>query len=206
MNYEIEKEDVGKKKLRVVHVNNIKLYEEQVRVQKRIVVVTEEYSECVREKIKLAGRDLDDKAKSELETVLSKYKDVFSDSPGHTKVMTHRIVTESDIPVTSHPYRLCPQWKDKVKTEIELLLQAGIVCESTSSWSSPIVPVRKPDGTLRLCVDFRKVNAVTQADPFYMPLIEEIVDQLGEADRKLICPKASIRLVWNLLTSRKLPL
>ena len=70
--------------------NNIKLYEEQVRVQ-RIVVVTEESSECVREKIKLAGRDLDDKAKSELETVLSKYKDVFSDSPGHTKVMTHHM-------------------------------------------------------------------------------------------------------------------
>ena len=143
VNYEIEKDDVGKKKLRVVRVNNIKLYEEQVRVQ-RIVVVTEEYSECVREKIKLAGRDLDDKAMSELETVLSKYKDMFSDSSGHTKVMTHSIVTEPDIPVTSQPYRLCPLWKDKVKAEIELLLQAGIVCDSTSAWSSPIVPVRKP--------------------------------------------------------------
>ena len=69
-----------------------------------------------------------------------------------------------------------------MKAAIELLLQAGIVSELTSAWSSPIVPVRKFDGTLRLCVDFRKVNAVTQADPFYMPLIEEIVDQLGEAE------------------------
>ena len=43
------------------------------------------------------------------------------------------------------------------------------------------VPVMKPDGSLRLCVDFRKLNSVTRADPYYMPLMDKIVDKLGEA-------------------------
>ena len=52
---------------------------------------------------------------------------------------------------------------------------------SASPWTSPMVPVKKRDGSIRLCIDFRKVNSVTVPDPYNMPLIEEMLDQVGEA-------------------------
>ena len=52
---------------------------------------------------------------------------------------------------------------------------------SYSPWSSPIVPIVKPDGSIRLCVDYRRVNAVTVLDPYYMPLIEELIAKVGES-------------------------
>ena len=77
---------------------------------------------------------------------------------------------------------MCPAWKDQVREELEQLLQAGIITESTSPWASPIVPVRKSNGKIRLCIDFKRLNAVTKPDPFYMPLVDEIIDELGEAE------------------------
>ena len=61
------------------------------------------------------------------------------------------------------------------------MLQAGIIRPSMSPWSFPVVPVRKPDGSVRLCIDYRKLNAVTTPDPFAIPLINCLIDQLGEA-------------------------
>ena len=69
----------------------------------------------------------------------------------------------------------------QLRAEIESLLQAGIIRPSMSPWSFPVVPVRKPDGSVRLCIDYRKVNAVTTPDPFAIPLIDCLIDQLGEA-------------------------
>ena len=51
-----------------------------------------------------------------------------------------------------------------------------------SPWSSPIVPVKKPDGTIRLCIDFRKLNAVTTLDPYCMQLIEDLLDQVSDCE------------------------
>ena len=79
------------------------------------------------------------------------------------------------------PYRLAPQWADEVRAEIKDLLQAGIIVQSTSPWSAAIVPIRKPDGSVRLCVGFRKLNAHTAPDPYYIPLVEELIDKIGEA-------------------------
>ena len=62
-----------------------------------------------------------------------------------------------------------------------MLQESGTVVPSTSPWSSPMIPVRKPDGTVRLCIDFRKVNHITKPDPYLMPRIDEMIDQLGEA-------------------------
>ena len=61
-----------------------------------------------------------------------------------------------------------------------MLLQAGIVRPSLSPWTSPVLPVKK-DGTIRLCVDFRKLNTVTVPDPYKMSRIGDIIDRLGKA-------------------------
>ena len=61
------------------------------------------------------------------------------------------------------------------------MLNAGNIEELTSEWASPIVLVRKKDKSLRICVDYRKLNAVSQMEPYPMPRIEELLDRLGKA-------------------------
>ena len=62
--------------------------------------------------------------------------------------------------------------------EIESIQKAGIIVKSQSPWSSPVVPVRKPDGSLHLYIDYR---SVTKPDPWYMPSLEEAVSAVGNS-------------------------
>ncbi len=62
------------------------------------------------------------------------------------------------------------------------MLADGIIEESDSSWSSPPIPVRKKNGTIRIAVDYRKMNIVTIYNPFYMPSTEEVISSLGQAN------------------------
>ena len=59
------------------------------------------------------------------------------------------------------------------------MLEADIVALSTSPWASPILPVTKPDGSVRVCVDYRKLNEVTAKDPYYMPTLDDILERVG---------------------------
>ena len=68
-----------------------------------------------------------------------------------------------------------------MKEEIDKLLEAGVIRESHSSWSAPIVVVAKGDGGKRLCVDFRALNKITRTYVWPMPRIEDIFAKLGKA-------------------------
>ena len=59
--------------------------------------------------------------------------------------------------------------------------EEGIIEPSNSPWSSPIVPIKNPDGLIRMCIDYRKLNAVTIPDPYCMPLVDDLLDQVGES-------------------------
>ena len=61
------------------------------------------------------------------------------------------------------------------------LLDMGIITPSHSSWSASMVPIGKTDCSLHLCIDYRKLNAVTVADPYQMPRVEDLLDQVAEA-------------------------
>ncbi len=98
-----------------------------------------------------------------------------------TDLVTMCIETGNSAPVRSKPYFIVPKWFEPLRKEVDSLLQAGIIQRSESPWSSPIVTVAKPNGSVRLCVDYRALNALTQPDPYQMPLIEHILDTLASA-------------------------
>ena len=93
------------------------------------------------------------------------FKDVFQDVPGRRDVVTHDIPTGDARPVRSPPYRLSHKSQDFLREEIKTLLEQEIKEPFKSSWAAPIVL-----GSTRMCEDYRKLNAITQADPYALPL------------------------------------
>ena len=61
------------------------------------------------------------------------------------------------------------------------LLKEGILEHSQSAWSDAMVPIRKPNGAIRLCIDYRKLNSVTQPDPYQIPRVDDMLDEVAEA-------------------------
>jgi len=121
---------------------------------------------------------------------LANYADIFSDTPGKTSLATHHIALVSDAkPVFLSLYRLHPEKANLVQNEIDEMLKMGIITHSDSPWASPIVIVPKPDGSIRLCVDYRRVNSLTVPDLFPFPRVEVLVDKLGQANKSQHDPK-----------------
>lgn len=69
----------------------------------------------------------------------------------------------------------------EVNQEVQRLLDEGVIVPSASEYASPIVPVRRKDGSLRLCVDYRRINRKTIKDRFPLPVIEDQLDKLRDA-------------------------
>ena len=106
---------------------------------------------------------------------------VISGIPGKTPLVKHRIGLKSPGPIRLPCYRMPAQLLPKIKEEIDAMRKMGIIEPSNSEWSSPVVLVPKKDGTLRFCMDFRKVNAISSVDPYPMPRIDTLIDRLGSA-------------------------
>lgn len=137
----------------------------------------------IREQIKsldlsvLSGLDQD-----KVRAMLYEREEVFavSDSDlGCTSLVTHDIPLLDNVPIRQRYRRIPPSDYDDVRAHIRQLLENGIVKESCSPYASLIVVVRKKDGTLRLCVDYRLLNGKTRKDAFPLPRIEESLDALS---------------------------
>ncbi|BFZ02581.1 hypothetical protein BsWGS_05620 [Bradybaena similaris] len=124
---------------------------------------------------------LSNQEKKKVTQVLDRYQSVFSDIPGKTTSIQHKIVLTSDTPVRSKPYPIPLHYREAVQKEIQELLQLGIIEESYSDYLSPLVVVKKADNSLRLCVDFRRLNSITRIDPVPMPNISDLLAQVAEA-------------------------
>ena len=162
---------------KVLHINNLKRYHPRGEEVLRLAVVAEDCEdEAVGAKLSGVCPDFDREVIARLK---EEYPEVFSDSPGKTKVVKLKIKTGEVEPRVSHPHRVPDRLKDGVRAEIMKLVKEGIVVPSCSPWASPIVPVPKKDGTVRICVDFRRLNDVTVGDPYYMVTLEEILERVG---------------------------
>ena len=134
--------------------------------------------------VDLANADLTDSQKTELQRLINEYRDVFALSPqelGRTNLVQHHINTGDHPPIRQRAYRVPEAQKRRIEQCIDEMLEQDIIQPSTSPWSSPVVLVRKPDGSDRFCVDFRKVNSVTKKDSYPLPRIAETLDVLHGA-------------------------
>lgn len=110
------------------------------------------------------------------------YPELFQNIHGCTTIAIHDVDTGSTLPVKQHPYRLGPVTLKRVEEELECMIRIGGVEPSQSEWSSPVVLVPKPDGTSRLCIDYRKVNQIIKTDAFPIPRIEDCTDCMGKVE------------------------
>ena len=118
--------------------------------------------------------------------LFKEYKDIFA--WGHedlkgipSSLAEHTIDLVPDAhPVQQRRYRMNPNYAVKVKAELDKLLQAKFISPVDSApWLSPMVIIPKKNGTLRICVDFRKLNAATKKDHYPLPYMEEIIDEVA---------------------------
>ena len=117
---------------------------------------------------KSAG-DLTSEEKNRLYEVLMEFADVFaenSDDMGRTGAVKHSIDTGTSPPVRQQCRRVPPFRREQAKKMIDDMLQKDIIQPSSSPWASPIILVPKKDGSLRFCIDYRKLNSVTRKDAY----------------------------------------
>ena len=117
-----------------------------------------------------------------LADLLETYSDIFATSGldlGRTNIVQHSIDTGDARPIKQSPYRVSQAQRDEIEAHLANMLKQGIIDVSSSPWSSPIVLVKKKDGTTRFCVDYRKLNAVTRKDSYPLPRIDDVLDSLS---------------------------
>jgi Reverse transcriptase (RNA-dependent DNA polymerase) len=92
----------------------------------------------------------------------------------------HHILT-SGPPVASQPYRAGPKSRTLIDAEVDRMLQMDVIEHASGPWSAPVVLIPKPDGSIRFCIYYRKLNAVTENDSYALPRVDNCLDYLGEA-------------------------
>lgn len=118
--------------------------------------------------------------KMRLDAVIERNISLMGKNLGCTNRVEHVIVTNSS-PIKQRYYRVNPIVQGQINKELDEMLRLGIVEPSNSPWSSPILLVKKKDGSFRFCVDYRKLNSVTVRDSYPLPLVSDILDKLRNA-------------------------
>ena len=119
--------------------------------------------------------------KRRLADILSKHRDTFvrsSTELGLSKVGEHKIDTGVHDPVKERPRRIPLHRRKLVEEKIKEMLEVGVIQPSESPWSACPVLVTKPDGSVRWCVDWRKLNNITVKDSYPMPRVDECIEAL----------------------------
>jgi len=112
--------------------------------------------------------------KDKIETMIAEYE---PKKNVKTSIET-RIVLKDDIPVSHSPRRLAPKEMKILDEQIREWLRLGIITPSNSEYASPVVIVRKKDGSSRICIDYRALNKKIVRDKYPMPLIDDKIDAL----------------------------
>ena len=120
--------------------------------------------------------------KQKLENLLKEFQSSFSQGPsdmGLTDLVEHKIDTGQSHPIKQHPRRIPLAKMKEAQNEIESMLEKGVIETSDSPWSSPVVLVKKKDGSIRFCIDYRKLNDITIKDSYPVPRIDTTLDAMS---------------------------
>ena len=119
----------------------------------------------------------------ELVQLLTEFRSLFPPNGkplGQTSVIQHSIPT-TGAPIRQPLRRVPESLKSAVAGEVDRMLDHNVIRPSASPWSSPVVMVRKPDGSWRFCIDYRKLNSITHRDAYPLPRIDATLDSLKGA-------------------------
>lgn len=128
----------------------------------------------------LSAHNLTEEQTNALKKVIDQFPSFLISGLGKTSLLSHHIDVGDAKPIKQRHFPVSPAVEKLLYSEVDRMLQLGVIEESDSAWSSPVVLVQKP-GKVRLCLDSRKVNAVTAKDAYPLPQIDGILSRLPKA-------------------------
>ena len=140
--------------------------------------------EMLEQMVRQSEEHLTDSQRKQLLQLLECYSDVFADCKddfGRTNRIQHQIPTGESAPIRQPVRRVPPTKRSKTRELLQGMLKKDVIQPSSSPWASPIVLVKKKDGSTRFCVDYRKVIGVTRKDAHPLPRVDDTLDTLAGA-------------------------
>ena len=98
---------------------------------------------------------------------------------GQTHIVQHEIPLLNEAPIKQRFYRCSDGLREELQKQISDMREQGVIRPSTSPWASPVLLVKKKNGTYRMCVDYRKLNAVTRKDVYPLPRIDDLLNKFN---------------------------
>ncbi|CAF2961342.1 unnamed protein product [Rotaria sp. Silwood2] len=116
--------------------------------------------------------------------ILHQYEHLFDDSciKGINCPPQCAIDTGGHPPLATHPRRISPTNRQIINDEVKKMLDNGIISPSNSPWASPVVIVKKRDGSPRFCIDYRNLNSITKKDVYPLPRIDDVIERLNGSE------------------------
>ena len=140
-----------------------------------LMIHCESSTEAATEKVEILAAVLD---------LLAEFEDVFADPQGLPPIRRHdhaiQLTEGASIP-NLRPYKYLHYQKNEIERMVREMMESGVIRPSISPYSSPIILVKKKDGGWRFCVDYRALNKITIPNKFPIPIIEELLDEIGGA-------------------------
>ncbi len=140
--------------------------------------------ECSSQRPTVGADTLDQDQHEQFDNLPAEFSDVFSKGKqdlARTSLVYHRINTGDASPIKQAPRRLPFHRHKEVSQLLEDMQGQGVIQPSQSPWAAPIVLVQKKDGSIRFCVDYRKLNQTTKKDSYPLPRVDDLLDALSDA-------------------------
>ncbi|KAI3715141.1 hypothetical protein L6452_22111 [Arctium lappa] len=140
--------------------------------------------DCIAFLAHVVDKEIEEKRIQDL-PIVQDFPEVFPDElpglPPPRQVEFHIDLIPGAAPVAKSPYRLAPSEMHELSTQLQELLDKGFIRPSSSPWGAPVLFVKKKDGTLRMCIDYRELNKMTIKNRYPLPRIDDLFDQLQGA-------------------------
>jgi RNase H-like domain found in reverse transcriptase/Integrase zinc binding domain/Reverse transcriptase (RNA-dependent DNA polymerase)/Integrase core domain len=124
------------------------------------------------------GHNLTNAQKQSLTQAIQAFKVVEGAKLGHTNILQHHIDVGDAKPIHTRPYIYSPPVEEKIHEEVKRMERLGVIEPSSSPWSHPLVAVSKSNGKTRVCMDCRKLNAITIKESYPVPNLNRILSRI----------------------------